>query len=228
MFVTNWLTQMNVLYVNDGRAASSTIARRLGLVRRVLRRPASAPPGSTTTTTPGWTSWPSTAACRYRSPGPREGSLPAEMRDQLYRNLRRRPLRGRVAARRCPVPARGRLPRRRIRRHRQRRRHRTLSWYGARPAQLLINNIGNRRPLARPAADGAGGRDMIGARVGVFAGRPALATGAVRRQLCVCQRSARAGRVGLESTGPVRGPCAMAGWQGRGVGRIRRSIAGSR
>ena len=57
IFITNWLAQMNILYVNDGeRRLRGSQGGRRALVRRAWPRPASAPPGSTTTTTPGSTS----------------------------------------------------------------------------------------------------------------------------------------------------------------------------
>ena len=46
----------------------------------------------------------------------------------------------------------GSQPRRGVRRHRQRRRHGRRGQQHQRPARLLINNVGNRQPLARAAA----------------------------------------------------------------------------
>ena len=65
LFITNWLAQMNKLYVNDGDGVFEDRQGRVGARRRrAWRRPASAPPGSTSTTTAGSTCSRSTAASR--------------------------------------------------------------------------------------------------------------------------------------------------------------------
>ena len=83
-------------------------------------------------------------------------------------------------------------------------------------ARLLINEVGQRnRWIGLRLVGGAGRRDMLGARVGVFraAGPPLWRRARGRRQLCLGQRPESAGGSGPGSLGAAR-PCRLAGRPG--------------
>ena len=125
-----------------------------GLGPASLPTPASAPPGSTSTTTAGSTCSPSTAAVHAIEAQARaDDPFPLQQPNQLFRNLRQRPVRGRDRARAGAVFAtlRGR-PRRGVRRHRQRRRHRRRGRQRRRPAAAAREQHRQPEALARAAA----------------------------------------------------------------------------
>ena len=210
LFVTNWLAQMNILYVNDGRRrVRGPQGPPRGSGRRACPRPASAPRGSTTTTTAGSTCWPSTAACRRIEAQARAGDpFPLPERDQLFRNLgdgRFEDVSAAGRARSSSVTDVGRG-----------------AAFGdvdndgdtdvvvgddGRPRQLLVNNVGNRNHwLGLRLVGRRRPRDMLGARVGVVRpdGTHAVAARARRRQLCLGQRPARLVGLGTEAPAALR------------------------
>ena len=106
LFITNWLAQMNILYVNDGKGAFEDRKAASG-----LGPPSLAKTGFGT----AWFDYDndcwldlltlngsvSIIEAQARANDP----FPLKMPNQLYRNLGQRPVRGRVGAGRRGVPA---------------------------------------------------------------------------------------------------------------------------
>ena len=166
LFVTNWQTQMNVLYVNDGVGAFDD--RRAG---SGLGSPSLAKTGFGT----AWfdydnDSWmdlfvANGSVARIEAQARAQDPFPLRMANQLYRNSGGRKFED-VSPRAGAVFAERRVSR--------------GAAFGdidndgdtdilvgnaAGPMQLLINTVGNRQHWVGLRLVGAGGRDMIGARV---------------------------------------------------------------
>ena len=166
LFITNWLAQMNILYLNTGTASSRIARRRRDSARRAWPRPVFGTPGSTSTTTRGSTSSRSTAASRSIEAQARANDpFPVEDAQPVVPQPGQRPVRGRLGARWRAVHAARRQP--------GRRRLATstttamrMSWSGRRgPDASVHQQRRQRNHWLGLRLIGVGGRDMLGARV---------------------------------------------------------------
>ena len=145
IFITNWLAQMNILYVNMGGGVFEDRKAASGLGPPSLAK---------TGFGAAWfdydnDSWLDLltangsvsiieAQARVNDP------FPLKMLNQLYRNLGNGRFEDVSSTCGAGVHAERRQPRRGVRRHRQRRRRGRRHRHGRGPARLLINNIGNK------------------------------------------------------------------------------------
>ena len=232
LFITNWLAQMNILYVNTGggvfedrKAAvgprpaepgEDRLRHRLVRLRqRLVARSARRVNGSV-----------SIIEAQARANDP----FPLKMPNQLYRNLGNGRFEDVSARAGAAVHAARRQPRRRVRRHRQRRRRGRRHRHRRRPDAPAHQQRRQPEPLARAAAGRRRReRDMLGARVSDRPRRRPAAAGAARDPMAATRRPTI--RACSSGWGLRRrpSPSACSGRTARPrSGRGRRSIAGRR
>ena len=159
LFITNWLDQMNVLYLNDGAGNFEDRRAAAGL---------GAPSLAKTGFGAGWLDFDrdgwldlfvaNGGVATIEALAQSERSVPAQDDAAAVPQPGHRPLRGRLEPRRRGVQDRGRRPRRGVRRHRQRRRHRHHRRQHQRKTACARERRTEPQPLARAAAVSRSGR----------------------------------------------------------------------
>ena len=190
LFITNWLAQMNILYVNAGDGVFEDRKARVGarrsepcedrvrhrLVRlrqRLLARP---------------------AGCQRERGDDRGAGARARIRSRCGCRISSIATSATAASRMCQRRAASRStarrrPGRRVRRHRQRRRRRCRDRQRQRPdSSAFVNNIGQSQPLDRPSSDGRHGRATCSERACGSCGPRVRRSCAVRDPMAAMRR----------------------------------------